>query len=93
MHSWIKIDKNSDFSIYNLPFGIFSESDNIKRVGVAIGEDILDLYAAFELGIFKDVNFDISVLEADYLNAFIALGKAITVNVRKHIQDELCNPN
>ena len=93
MHSWIKIDKNSDFSIYNLPFGIFSEADNIKRVGVAIGDEILDLYAAYELGLFKDLNFDISVLESDYLNAFIALGKAITVKVRKHIQDELCASN
>ena len=49
MKSWIKIDENSDFSIYNLPFGIFSESDHIKRVGVAIGDNILDLYHALSL--------------------------------------------
>ena len=24
MQTWIKIDKNSDFSIYNLPFGVYS---------------------------------------------------------------------
>jgi fumarylacetoacetase len=93
MKSWIKIDQNSDFSIYNLPFGIFSEADNIKRIGVAIGEDILDLYAAYELGIFNDLDFDIRVLESEYLNDFIALGKSTTVKVRECIQTELCNEN
>ena len=93
MQSWIKVDKNSDFSIYNLPFGIFSESDQIKRVGIAIGDNVIDLYAAYELGVFKDLNFDISVLESDYLNDFIALGKPVTVKVRADIQFELCNEN
>ncbi len=93
MHTWIKIDQNSDFSIYNLPFGIFSESDNVKRVGVAIGDTVLDVYAAYELGIFKDLKFDIRVLESDYLNDFIALGKSTTVKVRTYIQSELCNTN
>ncbi len=93
MKSWIKIDENSDFSIYNLPFGIFSESDHIKRVGVAIGDNILDLYAAFELGVFEDLNFDIRVLESSYLNDFIALGKSTTVKIREYIQAELCNVN
>ena len=93
MKSWIKIDQNSDFSIYNIPFGIFSESDHIKRVGIAIGDNVLDVYAAYELGIFKDLKFDIKVLESDSLNDFIALGKSITVKVRELIQTELCNEN
>ena len=93
MQSWIKIYQQSDFSIYNIPFGIFSESDHIKRVGVAIGDQVLDLYAVFELGVFKDLNFDVSVLESDSLNDFIALGKPTTVKVRELIQTELCNEN
>ena len=93
MQSWIKIDQNSDFSIYNLPFGIFSEADHIKRVGVAIGDKIVDVYAAFELGVFKDLDFDITVLESEYLNDFIALGKSTTVKIREYIQAELCNEN
>ena len=91
MHCWIKVDKNSDFSIYNLPFGIFSEADQIKRVGIAIGDHVIDLYAVYELGVFKDLKFDISVLKSDYLNDFIALGKPITVKVRADLQSELCN--
>ena len=93
MKSWIKIDQNSDFSIYNLPFGIFSESDHIKKVGVAIGDNVLDVYAAFELGLFKDLEFDIKVFESESLNDFIALGKSTTVKVRELIQTELCNEN
>ena len=43
MEAWIDIPKNSDFSIYNIPFGIFSTKNLKKRVGIAIGEMILDL--------------------------------------------------
>ncbi|MDB2426753.1 fumarylacetoacetase, partial [Flavobacteriaceae bacterium] len=93
MQPWIKVDKNSDFSIYNLPFGIFSESNQIKRVGIAIGENIIDLHAAYKLGVFKDLKFDISVLKSNHLNDFIALGKHITVKVRELIQSELCDEN
>ncbi|MEL6484126.1 MAG: fumarylacetoacetase, partial [Bacteroidota bacterium] len=39
----IDIPKNSDFSIHNLPFGIFSTADRSPRSGVAVGEHILDL--------------------------------------------------
>ena len=65
----------------------------LKRVGVAIGDNVLDVYAAFELGLFKDLEFDIKVFESDSLNDFIALGKSTTVKVRELIQTELCNEN
>ena len=29
-----------------------------------------------KLGVFKDLEFDITVLESEYLNDFIALGKS-----------------
>ena len=43
MNTWVDIPKNSDFSIYNIPFGIFSIKNSKKRVGIAIGDMILDL--------------------------------------------------
>ena len=55
----IDIPNDSDFSIYNIPFGIFSTTDRTPRVGVAIGAHILDLAAVAELGVFE---FDSSVL-------------------------------
>ncbi|MBT8188761.1 MAG: fumarylacetoacetase [Croceitalea sp.] len=79
----INIPENSDFSIHNIPFGIFSTKDRSPRAGVAIGEHILDLAAVAELDVFE---FNTAVFEKEVLNDFIGLGKAITSKVRTNIQ-------
>ncbi len=79
----INIPENSDFSIHNIPFGIFSTVDRTPRAGIAIGDHILDLAAVAELDVF---DFNTAVLEKDTLNDFIALGKSITKKVRVDIQ-------
>ena len=89
MNTWIEIPKNSDFSIYNLPFGIFSTNKNSKRVGIAIGNNIIDLLACNELDIFKDLNINNNVFENNFLNDFINLGKNTTKKVREIIQQQL----
>ena len=89
MNTWIDIPKNSDFSIYNLPFGIFSTNMNSKRVGIAIGNNIIDLLACNELDIFKDLNINNNVFENNFLNDFINLGKNTTNKVREIIQQQL----
>ena len=89
MNSWIDIPKNSDFSIYNLPFGIFSTNKNSKRVGVAIGNNIIDLFACNELDIFKNLKINNNVFENNFLNDFINLGKNTTNKVREIIQQQL----
>jgi len=89
METWIDIPKNSDFSIHNIPFGIFSTKDSKKRVGTAIGDMILDLKLSSDLGVFDNLTFDYNVFENEYLNDFISLGKSITNNVRLIIQKEL----
>ena len=82
----VHIPENSDFSIYNIPFGIFSTTDRSPRAGVAIGEHILDLVAVAELEVF---DFNTAVLEKNTLNDFIDLGKPITNKVRTDIQSWL----
>ena len=89
METWIDIPKNSDFSIHNIPFGIFSTKDSKKRVGIAIGDMILDLKLSSDLGVFDNLSFDFNIFENEYLNDFISLGKSITNNVRLIIQNEL----
>ena len=79
----INIPENSDFSIHNIPFGIFSTEERSPRIGVAIGEHILDLAAVADLDVF---NFNTAILEKETLNDFIALGKDITKKVRRDIQ-------
>ncbi len=86
----IDIPENSDFSIHNIPFGIFSTQDRSPRAGVAVGEYILDLAAVAELDVF---DFNTAVFEKDTLNDFISLGKEITSRVRKKIQHWLKDDN
>ena len=89
--TWVEIPEHSDFSIYNLPFGIFSTPEHTKRVGVAVGDQIIDLVEVFELGIFDGLSITKSVLITPFLNDFIALGKSSTNGVRDRLQTHLCD--
>jgi len=89
----INVPANSDFSIHNLPFGIFSTKAKKARIGVAYGDYILDLYALSKLGYFDDLGFSKKVLKKKYLNTFIGLGKTVTNAVRQRIQNLLSNPD
>ena len=93
MNTWIDIPKDSDFSIYNLPFGIFSSKNVSKRIGVAVGNKVIDLLACNELNIFEDLNIDNFIFENDFLNDFINLGKNKTNKVREIIQLQLTDDN
>ena len=42
LKSWVEVKPDSDFSIQNLPFGIFKTANRNPRVGVAIGEYFRD---------------------------------------------------
>ncbi len=91
MKTWLDISPNSDFSIHNLPFGIFSVDGSPKRIGMAIGEVVIDLVRALELGVITDNTLTIAELENEYLNDFIALGKNVTQSVRMEVQKSLCD--
>ncbi len=91
MKTWVHIPNNSDFTIYNIPFGIFSTKMKNQRVGIAIGNQVLDLTIVEKAGVFKNIDFDSSVLEKEALNDFIALGKDKTTKIRQMIQQELCD--
>jgi fumarylacetoacetase len=83
--------KLTDFSIYNLPFGIFSTENTGKRVGVAIGNQIIDMQRLAILGLLDNV--DLSVFNQPFLNPFIALGQTVWRDVRQLLQEELSNEN
>lgn len=85
--SWIEVPPGSDFPIQNLPFGVFSEANNEKRIGVALGEKVIDLAALSQLGYFTDLNIEHSVFLSDQLNGLIKLGKSTTRALRNRISD------
>jgi fumarylacetoacetase len=89
MTSWILIADDSDFSLQNLPYGIFSTENLDRRIGVAIGDYVLDLKALAQDDIFAFLNFDSVTLEATTLNAYASLEKNVHRNVRKLLQEIL----
>lgn len=89
IHTWVNVPADSDFSIYNLPFGIFSTTTRTPRVGVAIGDQIVDLQEVAKQGLLENWAPDQSVFSEKSLNRFIALGKTATSAIRLKLQDLL----
>lgn len=88
---WLSIAEDSDFSIHNLPFGVFSTSDRSSRLGVAIGDQIIDLVAADQAGVFANLNIPPAVLDRPYLNNLMGLGKVVSLQIRDRLQKQLCD--
>ncbi len=89
LQSWVTVAPNSDFSMQNLPFGIFKTQTLAPRVGVAIGEYVLDLAAVAELGLLNDLGVDASVFSSNYLNDMMMGGKQASRNIRNRVSDLL----
>jgi fumarylacetoacetase len=84
--TWIKVPKNSDFPIQNIPFGIFSYQGSTPRACTRIGDTVIDLSVLVELGLFDKLRLeDASVFHAEVLNDFIALGKPTWRKTREHL--------
>ncbi len=88
IESWLPVPNGSDFPIENLPFGVFSVDASIRRIGVAIGEKILDCRAVAEAGWFDDC-CERELLEAPVLNPFLAAGRAVWQTVRARVSELL----
>ena len=87
MKSFIDVAADSHFPIQNLPFGIFRPAHGSARVGVAIGDFVLDLSVLEELGHFRLPEFQgRPVFSEDALNGFLALGRPAWRKARDIIQ-------
>lgn len=85
--SWLKVDKNSDFPIQNIPFGVFLTRDDIITIGTRIGDFAIDLGALHQLGYFEDIPLTDDIFLQDTLNDFIADGRKTWRLVRNKIAD------
>ena len=76
--TWLELPPDSLFGVANLPYGVF-EADGGPRVGVRIGDAVLDLAAVLDDPVFAGPS----------LNAFMAQGRARWSDVRARITDLL----
>ena len=87
LKSFIDVPRDSHFPLENLPFGVFKPRDGAARVGVALGEDVVDLSALEDAGLFKDLPPETaSATTRDSLNEFLALGRPAWRRVREILQ-------
>ncbi|MGH9168681.1 MAG: fumarylacetoacetase [Acidimicrobiia bacterium] len=77
--------EGSDFPIENLPYGVFRRAGENPRVGVAVGEGVLDLAALESAGVLPGRG----VFAADSLNPFMALGPPAWRAVRERLTELL----
>src|SRR5690242_17139992 len=75
--TWIPIPDGSDFPETNLPYGVFSTASIAPRVGVAIGDDVLDVGAVL----------DDPVLRASTLDPLLASGPESWRVTRERVQE------
>ncbi|MDQ2670643.1 MAG: fumarylacetoacetase [Gemmatimonadota bacterium] len=80
LRSWLPSanDPDTDFPIQNLPFGIFHQPDREEpRVGVAIGDQIVDVAAGVGLGVFSGAALEAAhACEGPTLNPLMAVAPA-----------------
>ncbi len=88
--TWVDVPYDSDFTIYNLPFGIFSVDGNEPRAGIAIGAQIVDLAVLAKADL---LDVEEQYFLKPFLNDFIGLGKEITRKVRLDVQQLLSDEN
>ncbi|KAF8247527.1 Fumarylacetoacetase [Wilcoxina mikolae CBS 423.85] len=92
--SWLPIPPNSDFTLSNIPFGIFSTPSTPPRPATAIGASLIDLYAftsASGFSALPEFHPYLHVFQdsGSSLNAFAALGQPIHNLVRSYLKEVL----
>jgi len=93
LRSFIEVAPDSDFPIQNLPFGVFSTGNApAKRVGVAIGDFILDLAELERRGLLTPES-GARVFDRASINAYMALGPKVWSATRARISELLRHDN
>jgi fumarylacetoacetase len=94
LKSFIEVAAKSHFPIQNLAFGVFStDAKPEPRVGVAIGDQILDLAVLEESSVLTADPTGSPVFNRPSLNGFIALGRPIWREMRTCISELLRHDN
>jgi len=91
--TWLASAQDSPFGLHNLPYGVFTAPDQPgrRRIGVAIGDFVLDAGAAA-----RAVGEPSVLLDADSLNPLLAAGRptwtAVRASLTAWLSDEAHRP-
>lgn len=87
LQSWIESANaaDTDFPVQNLPFGVFTPRGRRRaRIGVAIGDSVLDIEACAAAGLFGALDPELAAAcRATSLNALFALGRPAARRIRQ----------
>ncbi|WP_433466703.1 fumarylacetoacetase [Spirillospora sp. CA-128828] len=83
--SWVEGSADGGFGVENLPYGIFSRPRELPRVGVAIGDRVLDLAELSAAGLVEDRRY----FASGSLNAFMVAGRPAWQANRDRLTDLL----
>jgi len=87
--TWLDLPADHPFGLATLPYGVFSTDDpDLRRVGVRIGDFVLDAGAAAE---FLGMESGISWMQPS-LNHFMSLGRPAWKAARGWLTEVLSNP-
>jgi fumarylacetoacetase len=87
--SWLDLPADHPFGLATLPYGVFSTSDpDLRRVGVRIGDLVLDAGAAAE---FVGMESGVWWLQPS-LNHFLSLGRPAWAAARSWLTEVLSSP-
>ncbi len=92
LRSFIDVPKHHPFPIQNLPYGVFYRkgSGEFPRVGVAIGDYVLDLSVLEDHGLFEGTPVHGSnVFHSSSLNEFMAMGREAWRSARQRVSELL----
>jgi fumarylacetoacetase len=87
MKSWVESanEPGSDFPLENLPYGVFRH-DHKTRIGIAIGQKVLDLRACAERGLLGELQPSaVAACSQESLNALMSLGEEAWSTLRRQI--------
>lgn len=83
--SWVESANvpDTDFPIQNLPLGVFVADGNEPRIGVRIGEQVIDVVRLLDARLLRLAHDEEHALRASTLNAWMRLGRASSARLRR----------
>ncbi len=85
--TWLDLPADHPFGVHNLPYGVFSTAGDRPRVGVRVGEHVLDLAACAEHAGMESA----AVWREASLNAFLEQGRDAWTAARTWLTEVLTN--